>query len=113
MNISSMVAKNGNPGPSGAHYCTSKAGVMNFTIYTARELCQYGIRGNSLAPGTFQTAQREGTSQKYNEILLNNIPMGRFGLPSELAKAASFLVSGSASYITGEILDVNGGSLMD
>ncbi len=113
LNISSIAAKNGNSGPSGAHYCASKAGVMNFTMYTARELCQYGIRVNSVAPGTVQTAQREGTSPKYNEILLSNIPMGRFGLPSELAKAASFLVSDSASYITGEILDVNGGSLMD
>jgi 3-oxoacyl-[acyl-carrier protein] reductase len=86
---------------------------MNFTIYSAQELCQYGIRVNSVAPGTLQTAQRKGTSSKYNEILLKNIPMGRFGRPDELAKVASFLVSDSASYIAGEIVDVNGGSLMD
>ena len=113
LNISSQVAKNANPGPSAAHYCASKAGVANFTLYTAWELCQYGIRVNCVAPGTVQTAQRVGTSPKHNEILLRNIPMGRFGLPSEMAKAVSFLVSDSASYITGEILDVNGGSFMD
>ncbi len=87
VNISSLVAKNGISGPCAAHYCASKAGVMNFTIQTARELCQYGIRVNSVAPGTIQTARREGTSSEYNEILLKNIPMGRFGLPSEVAKA--------------------------
>ncbi len=113
LNISSISAKNGNSGPAAAHYCASKAGVTNFTIYTAQELCQFGIRVNSVAPGTIQTAQRQGTSSKYNKILLDNIPMGRFGLPSELAKAVAFIVSDSASYITGEILDVNGGSLMD
>jgi 3-oxoacyl-[acyl-carrier protein] reductase len=113
LNISSISAKSGNYGPPAAHYCASKAGIMSFTIYTARELCGYGIRVNSVAPGTVQTAQREGTSPKYNEILLNSIPMGRFAMPSELAKAVSFLVSESASYITGEILDVNGGAFMD
>ena len=113
LNISSMVAKNANPGPSAAHYCASKAGVMNFTTYTAWELCQYGIRVNCVAPGTVQTAQREGTSSEQNEALLRDIPMGRFGLPSEMAKAVSFLVSDSATYITGEMLDVNGGSFMD
>lgn len=113
LNISSMVAKNGISQPSSAHYCASKAGVLNFTIYTARELCQYGIRVNSVAPGTIQTAQRRGTSSESNAALLSNIPMGRFGLPNELAKAVAFIVSDSASYITGEILDVNGGAVMD
>ena len=113
INISSHVAKNGFTGPSGAHYCASKAGVINFTIQTARELCRHGIRVNSVAPGAVQTAQREGTSPQYNQPLLDNIPMGRFGLPGELAKAVSFLASDSASYITGETLDVNGGALMD
>jgi 3-oxoacyl-[acyl-carrier protein] reductase len=113
VNITSLVAKNGITGPCGAHYCASKAGAMNFTIQTARELCQYNIRVNSVAPGTIQTSHREGTSSEYNQILLNSIPMGRFGLPSEVARAVAFLVSDSASYITGEILDVNGGLLMD
>jgi 3-oxoacyl-[acyl-carrier protein] reductase len=112
VNISSMVAKGGIAGPSGAHYCASKAGVVNFTINSARELCQYGIRVNSVAPGTIQTAQRAATSPEYNAMLMKNIPMGRFGLTSELAKAVAFIVSDSASYITGANLDVNGGSLM-
>ncbi|RJQ57491.1 MAG: SDR family oxidoreductase [Desulfobacteraceae bacterium] len=113
LNISSISAKSGNSGPPAAHYCASKAGVANFTIYTAKELVQHGIRVNAIAPGTVQTAQRKGTSPKYNEILLKNIPMQRFAQPSEIARSAAFLVSDSASYITGEILDVNGGAYMD
>jgi 3-oxoacyl-[acyl-carrier protein] reductase len=113
VNISSMVAKVEDPGPSGAHYCASKAGVISFTRYTAWELCQYGIRVNSVAPGTIQTAHRAGTSQESNKFLLQCIPMGRFGLPVEIARAVSFLASDSASYITGEVLDVNGGTCMD
>jgi 3-oxoacyl-[acyl-carrier protein] reductase len=113
LNISSISAKSGNSGPPAAHYCASKAGVTNFTFYTAKELIQYGVRVNAIAPGTVLTAQRKGTSPKYNEILLKNIPMKRFAKPYEIAKAAAFLVSDSASYITGEILDVNGGTLMD
>jgi 3-oxoacyl-[acyl-carrier protein] reductase len=112
VNISSMVAKGGIAGPSGAHYCASKAGVVNFTINSARELCEYGVRVNSVAPGTIQTAQRAATAPEYNAMLLKNIPMGRFGLTGELAKAVAFIVSDSASYITGANLDVNGGSLM-
>lgn len=112
INISSMVARGGLAGPSGAHYCASKAGVVNFTINSARELCEHGIRVNSVAPGTILTAQRAATSPEYNAMLLKNIPMGRFGLPAELAKAVAFMVSDSASYITGANLDVNGGSLM-
>jgi len=113
LNISSISAKTADSGPPGAHYCSSKAGVMNFTKFSARELVSYGIRVNSIAPGTIQTAHRKATSEKFNEIMLSQIPMGRFGLPQEIAKAAVFLVSESASYITGEILDVNGGALMD
>lgn len=113
LNISSISAKSGNSGPPAAHYCASKAGVTNFTIYTAKELIHYGVRVNAIAPGTVQTAQRKGTSAESNEKLLKNIPMQRFAQPSEIAKAAAFLVSDSASYITGEILDVNGGTMMD
>jgi 3-oxoacyl-[acyl-carrier protein] reductase len=113
LNISSISAKIGNSGPPAAHYCASKAGINNFTIYTAKEFVPYGIRVNAIAPGTVQTAQRAGTSAAYNELLLKQIPMARFAQPSEIAKAAAFLVSDSASYITGEILDVNGGAYMD
>jgi 3-oxoacyl-[acyl-carrier protein] reductase len=113
LNISSMSAKTGYSGPPAAHYCASKAAVVNFTIYTAKEFITYGIRVNSIAPGAVLTAQREGTSSRYNELLLGQIPMARFAQPAEIAKAAAFLVSDSASYITGEILDVNGGAVMD
>lgn len=113
LNISSMSAKTGYFGPPAAHYCASKAAVVNFTIYTAKEFIEFGIRVNSIAPGAVLTAQRAGTSQRYNKLLLGRIPIGRFAQPGEIAKAAAFLVSDSASYITGEILDVNGGIIMD
>lgn len=113
INITSMSAKSANTGPAAAHYCASKAGVNNLTIAAARELVTHGIRVNAVAPGVAQTPMRVGTSGKYNEILLNQIPMGRFGLPEEIARAVVFLASEESSYITGEILDVNGGCLMD
>jgi 3-oxoacyl-[acyl-carrier protein] reductase len=113
VNISSMSAKSANTGPAAAHYCASKAGVNNLTIASARELISHGIRVNAVAPGVAQTPMRVGTSGKYNEILLNQIPMGRFGFPEEIARAVVFLASEESSYITGEILDVNGGCLMD
>ena len=113
VNISSMSAKSANTGPAAAHYCASKAGVNNLTIASARELIAHGIRVNAVAPGVAQTPMRVGTSGKYNEILLKQIPMGRFGLPEEIARAVVFLASEESSYITGEILDVNGGCLMD
>jgi 3-oxoacyl-[acyl-carrier protein] reductase len=113
VNISSIAGKTGNSGPSGAHYCASKAGVISLTKSMAHELCQYGIRVNSVAPGAIDTPLHQATSPRLRKRIVEQIPLGRFGLPEEVAEAVLFLVSPQASYITGEVLDVNGGLFMD
>jgi 3-oxoacyl-[acyl-carrier protein] reductase len=114
--ISSRAGKVGyagfDPSSSGtkAHYCASKAGVISLVKSYAIELAPYGIRVNGVAPGSI-----EGTmipKEKWQE-LSQRIPMGRMGRPEEVADAVWFLCSENASYITGHILDVNGGTLMD
>jgi len=98
---------------AGAHYSATKAGVMCFTKSLARELAPHGVNVNAIAPGVIETAMTEMLSQgdwdKYNKI----IPLGRVGTVEEAAKVALFLASDDSSYITGEIIDLNGGQLMD
>lgn len=99
-----------NPAGTKAHYCASKAGVISLVKSLAIELAPFGVRINGLAPGSIEGSMipRElwaGLSEK--------IPLKRLGLPEEIARAASFLCSDASSYITGHILDVNGGTLMD
>jgi 3-oxoacyl-[acyl-carrier protein] reductase len=99
-----------NPAGTKAHYCASKAGVISLIKSLAIELAPFGIRINGLAPGSI-----EGTMipKELWAGLAEKIPLKRLGLPAEIAEAAYFLCSDSASYITGHILDVNGGTLMD
>lgn len=98
-----------NPAGTKAHYCASKAGVISLIKSLAIELAPFGIRINGLAPGSI-----EGTMipKELWAGLAEKIPLKRLGLPTEIAEAAYFLCSESASYITGHILDVNGGTLM-
>ena len=100
------------PNPEGtkAHYCASKAGVISLIKSLAIELAPFGVRINGLAPGSI-----EGTMipKELWAGLAEKIPLKRLGLPAEIAEVAYFLCSDSASYITGHILDVNGGTLMD
>lgn len=113
--MSSSVGKQGaGGGTSIAPYGTAKAGVMNLTITLARELAPYNIRVNSVSPGLVEgTMMRASASPESNEKAVQKIPMKRFGKPAELAEAIYFLVSPASSYITGEILDCNGGMVMD
>jgi 3-oxoacyl-[acyl-carrier protein] reductase len=114
--ISSRAAKVGyagfDPTPSGtkAHYCASKAGVNSLIKSFAIELAPYGVRVNGVAPGSI-----EGTMIPREQwaTLAERIPLGRLGRPEEVADAVWFLCSPQASYITGHLLDVNGGTLMD
>lgn len=112
VNISSVDGKTGTTG--GLHYAASKAGVINLTKSLAKQLASFGINVNSVAPGTilgtmFETAwTNEEKAEDARKTAFN-----RLGRPEEIAEAVLFLVSESASYITGEILDVNGGSFMD
>lgn len=114
VNISSCSAKLTDlRAPSGAHYNAAKAGVSNFTTSLANEVAQYNIRVNAIAPGRIQTGMAMTTTPEFEAALPKVIPLGRVGLPEDIANAVLFLVSDMSSYITGEILDVNGGLLMD
>ncbi len=113
--MSSSVGKQGaGGGTSIAPYGAAKAGIINLTITLARELAKENIRVNSVSPGLVEgTMMRASASPESNERAVQKIPMKRFGKPSELAEAIYFLVSPRSSYITGEILDCNGGMVMD
>jgi len=93
-----------------AHYCASKAGIISLTKALARELAPWGITVNAIAPGAIET---EMTGAYDIEKACQDIPLKRFGNPEEVARAVLFLVSDESSYITGEILDINGGMIMD
>jgi len=108
VNMSSMAAKTGGILPV-APYAASKAGIIALTKALAREFAPYGIRVNAVAPGVIKTKMAESQAEEKRKI----IPLGDLGEPEDVAKAVSFLVSDDASYITGEVIDVNGGLVMD
>lgn len=110
VNMTSVVGQMGNAGQSA--YAASKAGVMGFTKAMARELASRGITVNAVAPGFIDTEMTAKLPAKLQEEFLHSIPMGRFGSCEDVAEAVSFLVGPGASYITGQILSVNGGLLM-
>ena len=110
VNISSVSGLLGNAGQS--NYAASKAGMIGFTRSIAREVASRGITVNAVAPGFIDTAMTQGLSSDVREALQKQIPLGRLGLPSDIAAAVRFLVSDAASYITGQVLHVNGGMLM-
>jgi 3-oxoacyl-[acyl-carrier protein] reductase len=97
----------------GSHYSASKAAVMCFTKSLARELASFGINVNAIAPGVVETEMTQEITGGDWDHYLSTIPMGRVGTVDEVAKVAVFLASDEASYLTGEIIDVNGGQFMD
>jgi len=113
VNLSSIAARNGGGKGSGA-YATAKAGVANLTRAMAKELVEHNIRVNAIAPGVISTPFHDRfTPDDVRRRLVSQIPMGREGTPEETVGAALFLASDYANYITGEIIEVNGGQLMD
>ncbi len=110
LNISSVVGAMGNAGQT--NYAASKAGVIGFTKSLAREVAARGITVNAVAPGFIQTAMTDALPDKAREELVNLIPSGRLGTPEDVAAAVRFLVSEDASYITGQVVHVNGGMYM-
>lgn len=110
VNISSVSGLLGNAGQ--VNYSASKAGVIGLTKSAARELASRGITVNAIAPGYVQTDMTDVLSDKVKEALLNQIPLKRYGDPEDIANAVSFLASDNASYITGQVLSVDGGMYM-
>jgi len=107
VNISSVVGEMGNPGQS--NYSATKAGIIGFTKSVSRELASRNITVNSIAPGFIETDITNGLSDKVKEHYLGQIPLSRFGSPEDVSGVVSFLLSDAASYITGEVIRVNGG----
>ncbi|HKV96881.1 MAG TPA: 3-oxoacyl-ACP reductase FabG [Gammaproteobacteria bacterium] len=110
INISSVVGATGNPGQ--ANYSAAKAGMLGFTKSLAREIASRNVTVNTVAPGFIDTDMTRALSAAQRATLLNQIPLGRLGLPEDVAQAVLFLASPAAAYITGETLHVNGGMYM-
>ena len=110
INISSVSGIVGMPRQT--NYAASKAGMIGFTRALAKEVGAYTIRVNAIAAGFIETDMTKGLKDSYRNEMLKQIPLGRFGTPEEVAKAASFLAGGEARYITGEVIVVDGGLTM-
>lgn len=107
VNISSVVGLMGNAGQ--VNYSASKAGIIGFTKSVAREYASKGITCNAIAPGFICTDMTNQMPKEAIDAMLGNIPCGRYGKPEEVASLAAFLVSDEASYITGEVIKIDGG----
>jgi 3-oxoacyl-[acyl-carrier protein] reductase len=110
VNISSVVGRTGQAGQ--VNYAASKAGLIGLTRSMARELASRGITVNAVAPGYIETPMTAVLNEQQRTAMMATIPLGRPGEPEDIAKAVSFLASDAAAYITGHVLDVNGGMFM-
>jgi 3-oxoacyl-[acyl-carrier protein] reductase len=110
VNIASVVGLIGNAGQS--NYVASKAGVIGFTKAMAKELASRNINVNAVAPGFIQTAMTDKLTDAQKEPLLKVIPLGRMGLPKDIAQVVAFLCSPMADYITGQVIAIDGGMTM-
>lgn len=110
INISSVIGLTGNAGQ--VNYAASKAGVIGLTKSLAKEMASRGIRANCIAPGYIETSMTGGLSPEVKQAILSKIPMGRIGAPEEIAEAALFLASDLSSYVTGQVLTVDGGMVI-
>jgi 3-oxoacyl-[acyl-carrier protein] reductase len=107
VNVTSVVGIHGNPGQT--NYAASKGGIIGFTKALARELAPRGVRANAIAPGYIDTALTDVLPEGVTAAILTNTPLGRLGEPRDVAGAVRFLCSDEASFITGEVLLVDGG----
>lgn len=110
INMSSVVGLTGNIGQ--ANYAASKAAIIGLTKALAKELASRHIRVNCICPGFIETAMTDAMTDAQKQALLANIPLGRMGLPEEIGNAALFLASSLSSYVTGQVLTVDGGMVM-
>lgn len=110
INLSSVVGITGNAGQ--VNYSASKAGVIGMTKSLAREVGSRGINVNAVAPGYIETDMTEALADKYKEEMKKTIPLKRLGKASDVANVVAFLASESADYVTGQVIQVDGGMLM-
>ncbi len=110
INITSIFGQMGQAGQ--ANYAASKAGLIGLTMAIAREVGSRNITCNAVAPGFIETAMTAGLGDDFKQNAVKQIPLGRVGSPDDVASAVAFLASDEASYITGHVLNVNGGMLM-
>jgi 3-oxoacyl-[acyl-carrier protein] reductase len=110
VNIASIIGLVGNVGQ--ANYAASKAGIIGLTKSVAKEIASRGITVNAIAPGFIETDMTKVLAPEVREKLLSNIPIGRLGSPYDVANVTAFLVSDAASYITGQVMVVDGGMVM-
>ncbi len=110
INITSVVGIMGNAGQG--NYSASKAGVIGFTKSMARELASRGIRVNAIAPGFIETDMTDVLKDEIKEAMLKSIPLNSFGNPKDIANLVVFLASERSDYITGQVINVDGGMLM-
>lgn len=110
VNISSVVGLTGNPGQS--NYAASKAGLIGFTRSVAREYASKGVRANVVAPGFIETDMTKVLDETRKKQLLEKIPQGRLGTAADVAHAVAYLASDFSSYVTGQVLTVDGGMVM-
>lgn len=110
VNMTSVVGLTGNAGQ--ANYAAAKSGIIGFTKSVAKELAARGVTVNAIAPGFITTDMTAKLPEKIKEETLNQIPIGKFGTPEDVANLAAFLVSEQAAYITGQVINVDGGMAM-
>jgi 3-oxoacyl-[acyl-carrier protein] reductase len=110
INVTSVFGQTGQAGQ--ANYAASKAGLIGLTLALAREVASRNITCNAVAPGFIETAMTSSLTEEFKQSAVKMIPLGRVGTPDDVAQAVSFLASDAASYITGHVLNVNGGLLM-
>ncbi|MFY9676583.1 MAG: 3-oxoacyl-[acyl-carrier-protein] reductase [Terriglobales bacterium] len=110
INITSVFGQMGQAGQ--ANYSASKAGLIGLTMAIAREVASRNITSNAIAPGFIETSMTAVLSEEFKQAAVKQIPLGRVGTPEDIASAVAFLASDQASYITGHVLNVNGGMLM-
>jgi 3-oxoacyl-[acyl-carrier protein] reductase len=110
VNMASVVGEMGNAGQT--NYAAAKAGVIGFTKSVAKEVASRGIRANAVAPGFIATDMTKVLPEKVQEEMAKTIPLGRQGQPQDIANAVLFLVSDEAAYITGQVINVDGGMVM-
>jgi 3-oxoacyl-[acyl-carrier protein] reductase len=110
INISSVIGRTGQAGQ--VNYAAAKAGLIGMTRAIAREVASRGVTANAVAPGYIETAMTAALDEKQKEAILSGVPLGRAGTDADVAAAVLYLASEGAGYVTGHVLDVNGGMYM-